>query len=87
MKISHDKLPQMPEKSAFMFHDNFYPKLQIDLEDIDITQETRQILSDLQQRYDNIISKHSGNIGLTHLEEMKIYTDANVPAVASKPYP
>ena len=24
-EISHEKLPPMPEKSAFMFHCNFYP--------------------------------------------------------------
>ena len=27
-EISRGKLPQMPEKSALMFHDNFYPKPQ-----------------------------------------------------------
>ena len=25
-EISHEKLPPMPEKSAFMLHHNFYPK-------------------------------------------------------------
>ena len=25
-EISQDKLPHMPEKSAFTFHHNFYPK-------------------------------------------------------------
>ena len=47
----------MPEKSAFMFHHNFYPKPKVDLEDGGIIQETRQILLELQQKYD-IISKH-----------------------------
>ena len=46
--MSHDKLPPMPDKSAFMFHHNFYPKPKIDLEDTDITQETRQKLLNLQ---------------------------------------
>ena len=56
----------MPEKSAFMFHHNFYPKPKVDLEETDITQEIRQKISDLQQQYDDIISKHSSKIGLTH---------------------
>ena len=41
MEISHDKLPQMPEKSIFMFHHNFYPRPKVDLEDGDIIQETK----------------------------------------------
>ena len=69
----------MPEKSAFMFHHNFYLKPKVDLEDADITQEIRQNVLDLQQKYDDIISKHSSDIGLTHLEEMKIITDSNLP--------
>ena len=28
-KISHDKLTPMPEKFAFTFHHNFYPKLKV----------------------------------------------------------
>ena len=47
MEILHNILPPMPEKSAFMFHNNFYPQPKVDLEDADITQETRQKLLDL----------------------------------------
>ena len=43
-EISHDILPPMPEKIAFMFHNNFYPKPKIDLKDTEISQETRQKL-------------------------------------------
>ena len=42
MGILYDKLPPMPEKSAFMFHHNFYPKPKVVLEDADITNLTRQ---------------------------------------------
>ena len=59
----------------------------MDLDDAEITPKIKQKLTDLQQTYDNIISKHSSNIGLEHLEEMKIDTDPNLPPVASKPYP
>ena len=70
-----------------MFYHNYCPKPKIDLEDTDITQETRQKLLDLQQKYDDIISKQSSNIRRTHLEEMEIDTHPNLPPVTSKPYP
>ena len=35
---------------------------------------TRQNLLTLQQNYEDIVSKHSSDIGLTHLEEMTIDT-------------
>ena len=34
-----------------------------------------------------MISKHSSDKGLTHLEEIKIDTDPHLPPVVSKPYP
>ena len=76
----------MSEKSAFTFHHNFYPNPKVDMQDADITQEIGQQLWDLQQKYEHIISKHSSDIGLKHLEEMKIDTDPNLPLIASKPY-
>ena len=39
-EISQDKLPPMPEKSAFAFHHNFYPKPKVVLEDATISDET-----------------------------------------------
>ena len=42
----------MPEKSAFVFHCNFYPKPKVDLEDAEIKPKIKQKLTDLQQRYD-----------------------------------
>ena len=41
----------------------------------------------LQQGYDDIVSKHSSDIRLTHSEEMKIDIDPNLAPVVSKPYP
>ena len=38
-KISHEKLPSIPEKSEFMFHHTFSPKPKIDLEDATVSQE------------------------------------------------
>ena len=40
----------MPEKSAFMFPHNFYPKPKIDLRDAEISKETRQKLQVLQPK-------------------------------------
>ena len=75
------------QKIAFMLHHNFYPKPKIDIKDAEIPEETRQKLQTLQQNYDDIVSKHSSNFGLTYLEEMTIDTDPNLPLVMSKPYP
>ena len=69
-----------------MFHHNFYPKPKVDLEDAGIYQKNAKFV-DLQQKYNDIISKHNSYIGLIHLEERKIDTDPNVSPVASKPYP
>ena len=77
----------MPEKLVFIFHHNFHPKTKVDLEDAEITPEIRPKLTDLQHKYDDIISKHGSDIGLTHLEEMKINTEPNLPQVESKLYP
>ena len=46
---SYEKLPLMPEKSAFMFHYNLFPKPNTDLKDTEISEETRQKLQTLQQ--------------------------------------
>ena len=77
----------MHEKSAFMFHHTFYLKPKIDLEDAKISQEAQQKLQASKQDYDDIVSKHSSDFGLTHPEEMKIKTDPKLPCMASKPYP
>ena len=55
------------------------------LEDKNITPKTRAAFEELCQKYDNIISKNSGDIGKTMLIEMEIDT-RNHPPVASKPY-
>ena len=65
----------MPEKVAFMFHHNSYPKPKIDLKD---AEETRQKLQTLQQDYNDIVSKHTSDIGLT---------PEFAPPIVSKPYP
>ena len=77
-EITHEKLPPMPKKPAFMFHHNFYLKTKIDLKVTEISEETRQKLQILQQNYDRV-SKYSSHIGLTHLEEMTTDTDLNFP--------
>ena len=62
-------------------------RAKIDLKDTDIPQGTGQKLLTLQQNYDDIVSKHSSNTRLTHLEEMTIDSDPNLSPVARKPYP
>ena len=62
-----------------MCHHNFYPKPKTDLKDTEISEEIKQKLQTPQQNYEDIISKHSSDIGLTSLEEMTIDTDSNLP--------
>ena len=69
----------MPAKLAFNFHHNFYPKPKVKLEDAIISDETKEKLQVLKQIYNDIISQHSSNKGLNHLEEMVIETNPELP--------
>ena len=55
------------------------------LEDRDISPKTQKAFDKLCEKYDDIISKNSGDIGKTMLVEMEIET-GNHPPIASKPY-
>ena len=55
------------------------------LEDKNISPKTQKAFDKLCEKYDNIISKNSGDIGKTMLDEMEIDT-GNHPRIASKPY-
>ena len=55
------------------------------LEDKDISPKTKAAFETLCEKYDDIISKNSGDIGKTMLIEMEIDT-GNHPPIASKPY-
>ena len=55
------------------------------LEDKDISPKTQKTFDKLCEKYDDIISKNSGDIGKTMLVEMEIDT-GNHPPIASKPY-
>ena len=55
------------------------------LEDKNISPKTQKAFNELCEKYDDIISKNSGDIGKTMLVEMEIDT-GNHPPIASKPY-
>ena len=55
------------------------------LEDKNVTRKTQKAFDELCEKYDDIISKNSGDIGKTMLIEMEIDT-GNHPPIASKPY-
>ena len=55
------------------------------LEDKNISPKTKEAFDKLCEKYDDIISKNSGDIGKTMLVEMEIDT-GNHPPIASKPY-
>ena len=80
-------------KNPFMQKDNDFLKSPAEapvhrkvlLEDKDISPKTQKAFDKLCEKYDNIISKNSGDIGKTMLVEMEIDT-GNHPQIASKPY-
>ena len=55
------------------------------LEDKNISPKTQKAFDELCKKYDDIISKNSGDIGKTMLVEIKI-DNRNHPPIASKPY-
>ena len=56
------------------------------LEDKEISPKTQRAFEKLCERYDEIISKNSGDIGKTMLVEMEIDTGNHHPPITSKPY-
>ena len=66
------KVPQMPEDSALMANEKFYPKPMVQLADADTTKETKEKFNKLLAQFDDIVSKYSSNIGKTPLEIMTI---------------
>ena len=69
-----------------MFHKDFYPKPRITLLDAEFSNESKQQLNDLTEELSDIMSKHSMDISLTHLEEMVLPTEPGATPVASKAY-
>ena len=56
------------------------------LEDKNISPKKQQAFEKLCEKYDDIISKNSGDIGKAMLVEMEIDTGNHPPPIASKPY-
>ena len=74
----------MPEKSAFMFHHDFFPKPKIYLKDAENIKRLGKTIS-IITRYDAIVSMHSSDIVPINLEEMTIDTDQNLPLLQANP--
>ena len=80
-------------ENPFMKKDNDFLKspaeapvyMKVLLEDKNISPKTQEAFNKLCKKYDNIISKNSGDIGKTMLVEIEIDT-GNHPPITSKPY-
>ena len=80
-------------ENPFMKKDNDFLKspaeapvhMKVLLEDKNISRKTQEAFNKLCKKYDNIISKNSGDIGKTMLVEIEIDT-GNHPPITSKPY-
>ena len=79
-------VPLVPEDSALMTNEKFYPKPQVTLEDAETSTQTKQKFEQMLEKYDDIISKHSSDIGRTPLETMTIDVKPGSKPAASKPY-
>ena len=69
-----------------MTNEKFYPKPPVILEDTETSMQTKQKFEKLLKKYDDIISKHSSDIGRTPLEMMTIDVKPGSKPAASKPY-
>ena len=79
-------VPLVPEDSALMTNEKFYPKPLVILENAETSMQTKQKFEKLLEKYDDIISKHSSDIGRTPLETMTIDVKPGSKPAASKPY-
>ena len=85
-KVKAVTVPLVPEGSALMTNEKFYPKPQVTLEDAETLTQTKKKFEQMLEKYDDIISKHSLDIGRTPLETMTIDVKPSSKPAASKPY-
>ena len=80
--------PSMQKKDDFLKSPAEAPAdRKVLLEDKDISPKTQKAFKKLCEKYDEIISKNSGDIGKTMLVEMEIDTGNHpLPPITSKPY-
>ena len=63
-----------------------HPKPRITLLDAELSNDSKQQLNDLLEKFFHLTSKNSTDIGLTHLEEVVLLKEPGAAPVASKPY-
>ena len=85
-KVKAVTVPLVPEDSALMMNEKFYPEPQVTLEDAETSTQTKQKFEQMLEKYDDIISKRSSDIGRTPLETMTIDVKPGSKPAASKPY-
>ena len=85
-KVKATTVPLVPEDSVLMMNEKFYPKPPVTLEDAKTSKQTELKFEQLLKKYDDIISKHSSDIGKTPLETMTIDVKPSSKPAASKPY-
>ena len=85
-KVKATTVPLVPEDSALMMNEKFYPKPSVTLEGAKTSKQTELKFEQLLKKYNDIISKHSSDIGKTPLETMTIDVKPGSKPAASKPY-
>ena len=83
--IPKEKLPPIPKSDFIVSPAEIKPHRRVELKDYDISPETRRRFDELCERFPEIFSTSSEDIGHTNLITMDIDT-GDSPPVASKPY-
>ena len=83
---TNDRLPATPDSSRMITSPaDVDPHTKVKVPDAEVSPDAKRRLDELCQKYDDIFSKHSGDIGHTKLIEMNIET-GDSPPLAQRPY-
>ena len=84
-KRNYTELDEVIESDFLISPGDIYPNRKVDLEDADISEDTRKKFDDLCEEKSEAFSKNNRDIGRTKLLEMEIDTGDHIP-VAQSPY-
>ena len=80
-----ENIQEMVESDFLTSPADIYPNRRVELEDADISEETKGHFAQLCSQYEDVFSKNNQDIGKTTLIEMEIDTRDSLP-VAQSPY-
>ena len=84
--INPCKVEKSLEDTVFVGRHNTYTKPWVDLADVQVPDSIKEAFKDLQKEFEDIVSQHASDIGVTDLAEMTIDTKPSSIPHASRPY-